>query len=178
MTKFNYFKTQDTALAPQYSTEQASCFDLCACLVPESSITGFNRFNEKIWSESVVSSGGSITLYPQDRMLIPTGLVFNIPDGYSIRIHPRSGLSFKNGIQLANCEGVIDSDYYHETFVALVNISDVPFTIKHGDRIAQAELVQDLRAKFSETTERPEMRTNRQGGFGSTGIETVEKSND
>jgi dUTP pyrophosphatase len=108
-------------------------------------------------------------------MLIPTGLVFNIPDGYSIRIHPRSGISFKNGIQLANCEGVIDSDYYHETFVALVNMSDVPFTIKHGDRIAQAELVQDLGAKFSETTERPEMRTNRQGGFGSTGIETVEK---
>lgn len=178
MTNFNYFKTHEQAFVPQYSTAQASCFDLCACLVPGTAIAGFTRFNEKVWSESVVSEKGSITLYPRDRMLIPTGLIFSVPDGYSIRIHPRSGLSFKSGIQLANCEGIIDSDYYHETFVALFNNSDVPFVVKHGDRIAQAEVVRDLRVSLIETTIRPEMRTDRTGGFGSTGIETKEKKDE
>jgi dUTP pyrophosphatase len=170
LSKFGYFKTHEKAFAPQYSTEQASCFDLCACLIPGTGIAGVTRFNEKVWSESVVSETSSITLYSRDRMLIPTGLIFTIPDGYSIRIHPRSGLSFKNGIQLANCEGVIDSDYYHETFVSLVNVSDIPFTIKHGDRIAQAELVRDTRASFHEIFEKPLPKSDRTGGFGSTGL--------
>jgi dUTP pyrophosphatase len=175
LTSFAYFKLQEKAFPPKYSTEQASCFDLCACLIPGTEISGFNSFNEKIWNEKMVTNESTITLFPGDRMLIPTGLVFNIPDGYSIRIHPRSGLSYKNGIQLSNCEGVIDSDYYHETFVSLLNTSEIAFKIAHGDRIAQAELVKDLRAVFSETTSRPEARTDRAGGFGSTGIETKEQ---
>lgn len=172
--QFAYYKTNPDALPPQYSTDEAACFDLCACLVPDTEITGYNRHNEKIWSESIVGSDRSITIFPRDRMLIPTGLVFSIPQGYSIRIHPRSGLSLKSGIQLANCEGVIDSDYTLETFISIINNSDSYFKITHGDRLAQAELVKDTRAQFTEVFEKPHSNSNRIGGFGSTGLGSKE----
>jgi dUTP pyrophosphatase len=101
--------------------------------------------------------------------------VFSIPDGYSIRIHPRSGLSLKSGIQLSNCEGVIDSDYTLETFISIINGADIPFKVSHGDRIAQAELVRDTRAVFTEVFEKPTKDSNRTGGFGSTGLGAIQK---
>lgn len=174
MTSFGYYKTTPEALPPQYSTDSAACFDLCACLLPGSEITGYTRYNEKIWAEREVTKEGSIVIFPRDRMLIPTGLIFSIPEGYSIRIHPRSGLSLKSGIQLTNCEGVIDSDYTLETFISIINGADIPFKITHGDRIAQAELVRDTRAKFTEIFEKPQRDSNRSGGFGSTGLGATE----
>lgn len=170
MTNFGYYKTTPEAIPPQYSTDHAACFDLCACLLPGNELVGYNRFNEKIWNERHIGQDQTVTLFPRDRMLIPTGLVFSIPDGYSIRIHPRSGLSLKSGIQLSNCEGIIDSDYTLETFISIINGADIPFKVAHGDRIAQAELVRDTRAVFTEVFEKPTKDSNRTGGFGSTGL--------
>jgi len=173
VTSFGYYKTTPEAIAPQYGTDQSACFDLCACLVPGNEITGYTRFNEKIWNEREVGKDRTVTIFPRDRMLIPTGLVFSIPEGFSIRIHPRSGLSLKSGIQLSNCEGVIDSDYTLETFISIINGADIPFKISHGDRIAQAELVRDIRSQFTEVFEKPTRDSNRSGGFGSTGLGTT-----
>jgi len=107
------------------------------------------------------------------RALIPTGMVFDIPSDFSARLHPRSGLSVKNGITLINAEGVIDSDYCHEVFIALYNTSSVPFKIGHGDRVAQVEIIQYSRVvnhiTYSQATPQ-EQKTNRKGGFGSTGV--------
>jgi dUTP pyrophosphatase len=98
----------------------------------------------------------------------------DIPQGYSVRLHARSGTSLKQGLVLANAEGVIDSDYVEEVFVMLHNISGNAVTINHGDRVAQAELVKNVEYSVEETPARPLPKTNRQGGFGSTGITTKE----
>ena len=109
-------------------------------------------------------------MYHGERMMIPTGLVFDISDDTSLRIHPRSGLSSKNGINIANCEGVVDSDYVEQTFVLLLNISDIPFEVSDGMRIAQAEIVPVYDVDIKEISTRPQQKTTRTGGFGSTGL--------
>ena len=96
-----------------------------------------------------------------ERVLIPTGLILDIPEGYSVRLHSRSGLAWKDGVYLTNCEGIIDYDYVEPVFVMMTNISQSPKTINNGDRICQAELV--------EIPEPPTRKTERDGGFGSTG---------
>ena len=161
------YKTQPHAVLPTRATEQAACWDICACLTDDEWVKIMNQYNE---TASRRVSNQKIELWGSQRMLVPTGLIFDIPEGYSLRIHPRSGLSVKNGVNLINCEGVIDSDYYNETFVALVNNTELPFEIKHGDRIAQCELVPVQQMQVEETEIPPEPRTNRTGGFGSTGI--------
>jgi dUTP pyrophosphatase len=112
---------------------------------------------------------GSVTIDLNERVLIPTGIVFDIPEGHSVRLHPRSGLAFKKGLTLVNAEGIIDSDYVEEVFVALHNISGKEQIVAHGERIAQAEMVRSLVHKIFQTDERPERKTSRIGGFGSTG---------
>jgi dUTP pyrophosphatase len=89
-----------------------------------------------------------------------------------MRLHPRSGLAWKQGISLANAEGVIDADYIQETFVCVLNMTDVSHVIKHGDRIAQLELVPVWDLRFEEVDVAPSQKTDRQGGFGSTGVHT------
>lgn len=153
---------------PSYSTQASACFDVHACVVSGTTIKmkvaeGNGDLNCHVL-DSVVE------VLPGSRALIPTGLIFDIPLGHSLRLHPRSGLAFKNGLMLANCEGVIDEDYVDEVFVAVYNSSTQPFVIKHGDRIAQCELVKDERTSISETTEKPSRKTDRNGGFGSTGV--------
>ena len=104
-----------------------------------------------------------------ERVMVPTGLILDIPEGYSVRLHSRSGLAWKDGIYLTNCEGVIDSDYVEPVFVMLTSISQSPKHIKHGDRICQAELVEKIYHEFEEINEPPSQKTDRYGGFGSTG---------
>jgi dUTP pyrophosphatase len=149
------------------ATDQAACWDLSACLISGDRIMIMDEYNQ---NSSRVVKEESIQLYGGERMLVPTGLIFDIPPGNSLRIHPRSGLSIKKGISLINCQGVIDSDYYHETFVALINHTQMVFDIQHGDRIAQCELVALSPTTLEETYQEPQAKTNRHGGFGSTGL--------
>ena len=102
-----------------------------------------------------------------------TGLIIDIPKGYSVRVHARSGLSLKQGLVLANGEGVIDSDYVEEVMVLLHNVSENNITISNGDRIAQAELIKDVEYQVVDSAVRPGVKTSRTGGMGSTGIKTV-----
>lgn len=113
---------------------------------------------------------GAIYVDRDQRLLVRTGLIFDIPDGYSIRLHPRSGLAIKHGITLINAEGVIDSDYVEEVRVPIINLGQLQFTINHGDRICQAELVENLVPMPEEITEAPARKTTRVDGFGSTGV--------
>ena len=104
------------------------------------------------------------------RVLIPTGLIFDIPENHSVRVYPRSGLSSKRGLNLINCVGIIDEDYVEEVFVPVYNNSQEKLRIFNGDRIAQAVLVFNQRAIINYTNERPSRKSDRDGGFGSTGI--------
>lgn len=109
-----------------------------------------------------------ITLTPMQRLIAPTGIRVEIPVGYEIQIRPRSGLALKHGITLPNTPGTIDSDYRGPLGVALVNLSDQPYIIRHGDRIAQIVVAPVLQAGFQVVDNLSET-TRGAGGFGSTG---------
>jgi dUTP pyrophosphatase len=109
-----------------------------------------------------------LTLAPLERHLVPTGLILHIPQGYEVQVRARSGLSIKHGITLINAIGTIDSDYRHEVMVALVNLSNTPYTIEPNERIAQLVLSPVTQAKVQEVFETSTLES-RSGGFGSTG---------
>jgi dUTP pyrophosphatase len=109
-----------------------------------------------------------VTLQPLERMLIPTGLFVEIPEGYEIQVRPRSGLAIKQGITCLNSPGTIDSDYRGEIKIILINLSSEEQVINPGDRIAQMIVQKVERAEFVQVeilneTERAA------GGFGHTG---------
>lgn len=165
--KIYVWKLWDEAHMPEYGSDWAACFDLKASLRDEDTVTVYGRTNEKVKRKI---QNGSVVLFADERMLVPTGLVFDLFEGTSLRIHPRSGLSLKNGIVVANCEGIVDADYVQQTYVMLRNMSDIPFTIKDGDRIAQGEMAPVFRPEVLLSDSEPEEKTNRTGGFGSTGV--------
>ena len=110
----------------------------------------------------------SIVLRPLERALVPTGLYVELPQGYEMQIRPRSGLAAKHGVTVLNSPGTIDADYRGEIKVILVNLSNEPFEVKPGERIAQAVVAAHATVEWNEveelgTTERGA------GGFGSTG---------
>jgi dUTP pyrophosphatase len=186
------YKLRDDIELPTYGTTLANCFDLS--FQPTSNIVaGYDSFNSPI--ERIVNidnslSSSEVLIYPGDRLLIPTGLIFKVEryvtietfadiarhdselplQNYSIRLHPRSGLSLKKGLILANSEGIVDVDYQEEVFVLLTNVSKMVQTIRKGDRIAQAEITTNQPFEFKVLTTRPEKHSERDGGFGSTGI--------
>jgi len=147
---------REGALIPKKATESAAGYDLCAWLK--------DSYDEQT------------LIAPHSTMIVPTGLNVNIPNGYEVQIRPRSGLAAKFAVTVLNTPGTIDSDYCgdgedFELKVIMINHNKIPFTIKHGDRIAQMvvaklalnELV--VVEEFSTTD-----KTSRKGGLGSTGI--------
>jgi dUTP pyrophosphatase len=111
----------------------------------------------------------SFTLQPLERTLITTGVFLEIPVGYEAQVRPRSGLALKKGITVLNTPGTIDADYRGEVGVILVNISNQPFVINDGERIAQLVFAKVEQADFLEVEELSS--TDRGvGGFGSTGV--------
>jgi dUTP pyrophosphatase len=173
MNTLYVFKCNPDATIPTYGTTYSACFDLSACLVESADIKAYmpRQFGNKQFEEQTLLTveDREIIMPPGARALIPTGLKFRIPINCSIRLHPRSGISIKSGLTLVNCEGVIDEDYFDEVFVPIHNISSSNQIITHGTRICQAELVVDSRASLIETDIEPTQKSNRVGGFGSTG---------
>ena len=129
---------------PEYATEHAAGMDLRANL-----------------TEPVI-------LKPLERALISTGLFMELPVGFEAQIRPRSGLAFKHGLTVLNSPGTIDADYRGEIKVILVNLSNQPVSIQHGDRIAQMVVARHEQAEFSEVSQLQETSRGA-GGFGSTG---------
>ena len=111
-----------------------------------------------------------LTLKPLERMIIKTGLFLEIPVGYEAQIRPRSGLAAKKGITVLNTPGTIDADYRGEIGVILVNLSQDPFVVNDGERIAQMVIASHERAEWHEVKELSQT-TRGEGGFGSTGTQ-------
>ena len=160
-------KLYDAAILPRYATEQSACFDLQAYFSPNRPIVRVNHNTGEKEDTQVRVYQEGLDIRPGYTFLIPTGLIFDIPENYSMRIHMRSGLALK-GLRLANGEGVIDSDYTQETFIMVENISQKTITINHLDRIAQGEIVPVTKTQFTWVSD-IEQKTDRDGGFGSTG---------
>lgn len=167
MNRLNIYKIHPEIQLPKFGTKQAACFDVSFQSAGKYEIEGYNQYNAPFKRPI---NDGKIRIMPGDRIKVPTGLIFDIPEGYSVRIHPRSGLAYKQGLVLANLEAVIDSDYVDETFILITNRTEVDQNITNGDRIAQAELVKSQEYVLWEIFETPKQKSDRQGGFGSTGI--------
>lgn len=111
----------------------------------------------------------SITLGPLERTLVPTGLFIELPEGYEMQVRPRSGLAAKHGLSLVNAPGTIDADYRGEIKVILVNLSNTPYELKPGARVAQLVVSQFTRVEWEPVEELGETERGA-GGFGSTGV--------
>jgi dUTP pyrophosphatase len=111
----------------------------------------------------------TITLQPLERAIVKTGLFIELPIGFEAQVRPRSGLAAKNGITVLNAPGTVDADYRGEIGVILVNLSNTPFTIENGERIAQLIIAKHERAEWIEVQELTETSRG-EGGFGSTGV--------
>ena len=119
---------------------------------------------------AAIAEGERLVLKPGKRVLVPTGLILELPAGYEAQIRPRSGLALKNGVTCLNSPGTIDSDYRGEVQVLLINHGDEKFVIERGLRIAQMVIAPAPQAVIVEqalagSTERGS------GGFGSTGLQ-------
>ena len=111
-----------------------------------------------------------ITLNPLERKLIRTGLYMALPEGYEAQVRPRSGLALKHGLTVLNSPGTIDADYRGEIMVLLVNLSDTPFVVNDGERIAQMVIARHEQASF-ETVDTLDETERGAGGYGHTGIQ-------
>ncbi|MHA6345854.1 dUTP diphosphatase [Roseivivax sp. CAU 1761] len=111
---------------------------------------------------------GSLTLAPGGRALVPTGLRLALPAGFEAQIRPRSGLALKHGLTLPNAPGTIDADYRGPLGVIVLNAGAEPYTIGHGDRIAQLVVAPVVQARFA-SVETLDATPRGAGGFGSTG---------
>ena len=118
---------------------------------------------------AAVPGDAPIILKPGSRMLVPTGLIFELPKGSEAQVRPRSGLAIKHGVTVLNSPGTIDADYRGEVSVILINLGDVPFIIQRGDRIAQMIVATVARPRIVEAKSMTGT-TRGAGGFGSTGI--------
>ena len=138
-----------------------------------------NKSHHKLPAYETIQSAGMdlranldepITLAPMERRLIPTGLHIALPVGYEAQVRPRSGLALKHGIGVLNSPGTIDADYRGEIGVILVNLSNVPFVVQDGERIAQMVIARHEVAEWQvvETLDETERGA---GGFGHTGRE-------
>lgn len=136
-----------------------------------------NKSDNPLPAYQTISSAGmdlyafldtEITLKPLQRMLIPTGLYIELPDGYEAQIRPRSGLAFKHGLTVLNSPGTIDADYRGEIKVLLINLSEEPFIIRSGERIAQMIIAKHETISW-EPVEVIGETVRGAGGYGSTG---------
>ena len=145
MLEVNVLKLRKGARLPSQGSEKAAGYDLYACLDRD-----------------------EVTVAPHTTVKVGTGLALALPDGCFGAVFARSGLAAKEGLRPANCVGVCDSDYRGEYIVALHNDSDLPRTVKNGDRIAQLVVLPYLPVAFCETDALDETARGA-GGFGSTG---------
>ena len=118
---------------------------------------------------AAIDEDKSLVLAPGKRALVPTGFVFEIPEGFEGQVRPRSGLAAKNGVTCLNAPGTVDSDYRGEVKVILINHGEEDFTVTRGMRIAQMVIAPFIQARIAEVLETTET-TRGAGGFGSTGV--------
>ncbi|HET9212762.1 MAG TPA: dUTP diphosphatase [Thermoanaerobaculia bacterium] len=111
---------------------------------------------------------GEVVLRPGERLLVPTGIVLEIPPGWEGQVRPRSGLALRHGIGLVNAPGTIDSDYRGEVGVILINLGDAPCSLKRGDRVAQLVISRVEPVEWEEA-DTLDSSGRGDGGFGSTG---------
>jgi dUTP pyrophosphatase len=137
-----------------------------------------NRSGQELPAYETPSSAGMdvraaitepVTLHPLERMLIPTGLRVQLPQGHELQLRPRSGLALKHGISLVNTPGTVDADYRGEIGVIVINLSNEDFVINPGERICQMVITNYTHVEWEEV-ERIDETKRGEGAFGHTGV--------
>lgn len=142
--KLEIKKLNERAIIPEYQSTEAAGADLHACL------------------------DAPVAIAAGERAIVPTGIAIALPKGFEGQVRPRSGLAAKHGVTTLNTPGTIDSDYRGELHVILINHSQEPFIVNHGERIAQLIIARHETAEFEEVQKLSES-TRGENGFGSTG---------
>ena len=166
-----YYKLDSSVKDPIFATEGSACFDIHAHIPHGTKIRIYDEFGN---TDNVNCTHGVFTLEHNWRAMIPTGLVFDIPEGWVVKLYARSGLAFKQGLVLANSVGIVDSDYVDPVFVIVQNTTNKYITFKNGIRICQGYMDMVPKYNLVEVPDRPGQKTERDGGFGSTGLEYKE----
>lgn len=139
-------KLRENATLPEYQTDQAAAMDIHACI------------------------DAPMIFGPLERFMVPTGLAFEIPEGYEMQIRARSGLSIKHGITMVNGVGTIDADYRGELSILMINLSNETFTIEPDMRVAQMLVTKFEKVSWQLTDDLSETSRGA-AGFGSTGFD-------
>lgn len=169
------WKLHKDAVTPFAGTEMSACYDICACLHTES--VKVHGRNMGVPVENFDTPDAYIQMFPDEMMLIPTGMIFIIPPTHHLKFYSRSGNVWKRKLKVANQPAVIDADYTLESFVLLENTSDDRIVIKHGEAIAQAELIRNTKIDFKVMANKSTFDhcvkvikeySSRDGGLGST----------
>ena len=147
MLNIKIVRLHPLAMLPSYATAHAAGMDVAACLEAPISVAPFST------------------------ALIPTGFALELPLGYEAQLRPRSGLALRSMISLPNTPATIDADYRGEVKVILINYGKEPFTVQHGDRIAQMVVARVEQVEFEEVTALSSTARG-EGGFGHTGVAT------
>lgn len=160
-------------ILPSQVTKGSACYDVFYAPEKDDSpegykpVTGYSDKNSKF--ERVPGKDGSVVFAPYDRILVPTGLFFDIPEGLSIRALSRSSMALKRGFIVANSVGVIDSDYVDELYMLLYNATGLTQKIELGERIGQIEPFCSNYFEWNPLKKPASKKGNRTGGLGSTG---------
>jgi len=162
----NVYKTRDNATLPEYATIGSACFDIKACLTVGERVRSYTPFNKEV---DVIAKKNGLAITPGTRVLIPTGLIFDIPVNHVMEMYIRSSVATKMGLTLVNSVGIIDSDYVDETHIIVHNVSDTVAHVHDGDRLAQCRLASVTQQDIKEVKKKPGTKTDRKGGIGSTG---------
>jgi dUTP pyrophosphatase len=141
----NVKRLREGVQLPRYMSDGAAGLDLAASLEP----------------------GAEVVIPPGGRALVGTGLAIELPHGHEAQVRPRSGLALKHGVTVLNSPGTIDEDYRGEVKVLLINLSEQPFTVRSGERIAQLVIAPVTRVELREAALGATARGD--GGYGSTG---------
>lgn len=165
MTNLYIKKLTPLAELPTRATLHSAGLDVRACLW-EQTVTVFTESGAKLEREVVA---GTIAIWPGDRVMIPTGMKMSVDAEYCIKLYPRSGISLKNGLSLINCVGIGDRDYKEEYYVTLTNHGQKLQTIADGERVCQLMVERVESINLVEVDELPDVDSERNGGFGSTG---------
>ena len=165
MTNLYIKKLTHLAELPTRATLHSAGLDVRACLW-EQTVTVFTESGAKLEREVVA---GTIAIWPGDRVMIPTGMKMSVDADYCIKLYPRSGISLKHGLSLINCVGIGDRDYKEEYYVTLTNHGQKLQTIADGERVCQLMVERVEPVNLVEVDELPDVDSERNGGFGSTG---------
>jgi len=153
---------------PVFATEDSACFDMVFSSDGKQECKVWRADEPKSYTRNFDPIDGSLTIYPSERVMVPTNIIFNIQPGYYVELFSRSGISLKEGLHLVNGVGIIDADFKEEVHVLLT--TDQAVNIKNNTRVCQGMLKQIVPPhSILEVGMKPQRTTSRTGGFGSTG---------